>query len=177
MERRRLHPQGRAIHPARATVNTRGRVWAIGTGSGGGLVAEEGLEDAALLPGLDEELLLLGVPDGADEALALGLLEVTLEHGAQAGHEVEGGAPGGGALAQRVQGAAVALGGAPLLLRAQVQARLVVTLTVAAARLRIVAGLVVDVTEVAASSHRPQRAGCQHTPAAITKATNRWPWP
>ncbi len=41
------------------------------------LFTEESLEDRALLPGLDEELLLLGVLDGLAESPALvGLLQV-----------------------------------------------------------------------------------------------------
>lgn len=46
------------------------------------LVREEGLENTALLPGLDEKLLLGRVLDGLDEAPPLGLLKVTLDDGA-----------------------------------------------------------------------------------------------
>lgn len=48
------------------------------------LVRKEGLEDTALLPGLDEKLLLGRVLDGFDEAPPLGLLQVALDDRAKA---------------------------------------------------------------------------------------------
>lgn len=103
-----------------------------------------------MLPGLDEELLLGGVPDSLDEPLALRLLQIAFYNRTQAGDQVEGGTPCGGTLPQGVQGTAVALGGAALLLGPQIETVLVVSLAIAAAGLCVIARLVVYMAEVAA---------------------------
>jgi hypothetical protein len=75
---------------------------------------------------------------------------VALDEGVQPRDGGQHGAPGGGALLVGVEGGAVALLRAAALGRAQVQAGLVVLGADAAFRLAVVAGLVVDVAEVAA---------------------------
>jgi hypothetical protein len=75
---------------------------------------------------------------------------VALDEGVQARNGAQHGAPGGGALLVRVERRAVALLRAAPLGRPQVQAGLVVLGADVAFGLAVVAGLVVDVAEVAA---------------------------
>ena len=104
----------------------------------------------ALLPLRYEGILLVRVLDRGDDGAAGGAAQVALDEGVEPRDGGEHGAPGGGALLVGVEGGAVALLRAAALGRAQVEARLVVLGADAAFGLAVVAGLVVDMAEVAA---------------------------
>ena len=111
-------------------------------------MAEEGLEDRALLPSGDESILLVGVLDGRDDGLAGVAPEVTFDQRVEAGDGAQDSTPGRGTLLVGVEGGPVALLGPAALGWAQVEAGLVMLLTDAALGLPIVAGLVVDMAEI-----------------------------
>jgi hypothetical protein len=107
-------------------------------------------EHGAALPAREQGVLLVGVLDGGHDGGAGGAAQVALDEGVQARDGAQHGAPGGGALLVRVERRAVALLRAAPLGRPQVQAGLVVLGADVAFGLAVVAGLVVDVAEVAA---------------------------
>lgn len=117
---------------------------------GRGVGAQQEVEDAAGLPLGDQGVLLGGLLDGADDDGAVVGAQVGLDEGLEPRDGGQHGAPGGGALPERVEGVAVALLRTAALRRAQVQTRPVVLGAHTAPRGRVVAGLVVDVAEVAA---------------------------
>jgi len=71
-------------------------------------VAEEGLEDRALLPSGDESILLVGVLDGSDDGLAGTAPQMAFYEGVETGNGAQDSAPGSSTLFVRVESGAVA---------------------------------------------------------------------